>query len=70
MPDLLNREFPLKKETYAIIGAAMEVHKHLGCGFLENVYQEAFEHELKDQHIPYCREKKLEIQATWIGFMI
>jgi len=43
-------------QTYAIIGAAMEVHKHLGHGFLVAVYQEAFERELKAQGIPYSRE--------------
>jgi len=48
MPDLL-----YKSETYQIIGAAMEVHKTLGCGFLEAVYQEAFEIELKHRNIPF-----------------
>lgn len=48
MHNLLDDDFPLKDETYAIIGAAMEVHKYLGCGFLEAVYQEAFEIELNE----------------------
>ena len=50
-----------EKETYKIIGTAMEVHKELGTGFLEAVYQEAFEIELRNQNIPYEREKLLNI---------
>lgn len=51
-----------KKEVYRIIGCAMEVHRTLGCGFLEAVYQEALEIEFQNQKIPFCREKMLEIQ--------
>ena len=50
-----------KNESYNIIGVAMEVHKVLGPGFLEPVYQEAFELELQRQNIPYEREKLLNI---------
>jgi len=46
-----------KEESYNVIGACFEVHKELGNGFLEAVYQEALEIELRIQKIPFEREK-------------
>lgn len=50
-----------KDEVYQIIGAAMEVHRELGPGFLEAVYQEALEIEFQQLLLPYEREKLLSI---------
>ena len=50
-----------EKETERIINACLEVHKELGCGFLEGVYHEALEREFLLQKIPFEREKKLNI---------
>lgn len=50
-----------KLESYEINGAAFEVYKQLGHGFLEAVYQEALELEFQKRNIPYEREKELQI---------
>jgi GxxExxY protein len=49
------------EKTYKIIGAAMEVHKELGCGFLEPVYQEALAIELKIQGLPFKEQQLIDI---------
>jgi len=47
--------------TFAIIGAAMEVHRELGPGFLEAVYQEALAREMVRREIPFRAEIELPI---------
>lgn len=55
------KEFPYKELTYKIIGAAMEVHKALGHGFLEAVYEEALTREFKRIGLIFKRQEKLDI---------
>lgn len=59
--DLLEHGIIYKNESYDIIGACMEVHKNLGCGFLEAVYQEALAIEFNRRKIPFEQEKHLKI---------
>ncbi len=54
-------EILLKDEVFAIYGAAIEVHRALGPGFFEAVYQEALEIELRDRGIPFEAQKPLVI---------
>jgi len=50
-----------KDEVYQIVGAAIEVHRELGPGFLEAVYQEALEIELAERGILFEAQKALKI---------
>jgi GxxExxY protein len=55
-------ELLYKDEAFAIIGSAIEVHKQLGNGFLEAVYQEALQIELRQRGIPFEAQKRLPIK--------
>jgi len=54
------------EESYKIIGAAMEVHRELGFGFLEAVYHEALRIELEKKDIPFKYEAKLNLSYKGI----
>ena len=54
-------ELLLKDEVYAVVGAAIEVHRELGSGFLEGVYQEAMQIELRARDVPFEAERLISI---------
>ncbi len=49
-------------ESNKLLGLAIQLHKELGCGFKEKVYQDAFEVLLNENKIPYEREKHICIE--------
>lgn len=51
-----------KDECYQIQGAVFEVYREMGCGFLEAVYQECLERELKQRNIPFMAQSVLKLE--------
>jgi GxxExxY protein len=64
----MEEKYKYQKLTHDIIGAAMEVHRHLGNGFQEVVYQRALAIELSMRNINFEREK--EMPLSYKGFDI
>ena len=58
----MSTEILYKEESYKIVGACFEVYREKGCGFLEPVYQECLEIELRLQGIPYVPKKSLALE--------
>jgi len=61
MSGFIKEEYPLSALTGKIIGCAMEVHKVLGNGFQERIYQRALAIEMNLQGISYSREHEMDI---------
>ena len=58
----MNTEILFKDESYKIVGACFELYREKGCGFLESVYQECMEIELRLQGIPFIPQKPLALE--------
>ncbi|MGI6088020.1 MAG: GxxExxY protein [Kiritimatiellia bacterium] len=55
------KDFLYRDESYLLRGAVHEVFREMGCGFLEAVYQECLEKELRNQNIPFVSQPELEL---------
>jgi GxxExxY protein len=59
--DLSQMSYPEQSLTREIISAAMEVHRALGPGLLESVYQACLCHELSLRHVPFVQQVELPV---------
>ena len=66
---LINESYPESELTSRIIGSCMDVHRFLGNGFQEVIYQRALALEFNDQLIKYSREHEMDIfyKGKYIG---
>ena len=69
MPALHEPDCETDELAHAVIGAAIEIHRHLGPGFLESVYEESLCVELRLRKIPFERQLpvKVEYKAAYVG---
>jgi GxxExxY protein len=60
---------PLARETDQIIGAAIEVHRQLGPGFRERIYENSLSSEMANQNLPFIRQPTIEVyyKETHVG---
>jgi GxxExxY protein len=56
-----NNDLKYKDTTHKVIGCAMEVHKNLGSGFMEIIYQRALVKELNSANLQFTREAEMPI---------
>jgi GxxExxY protein len=67
VPDHQGSEYPIElaaevnRLSHNVIGAALEVHRVLGPGFLESVYEEALCIELELRRVPFVRQAPLPV---------
>ena len=58
----MDSQLIFEAESYNLIGACFEVYREKGCGFLEPVYQECLELELRLREIPFIPKRPLVLE--------
>ena len=69
MKQIVNEEYKYSELTGKIIGCAMEVHRYLGNGFQEVIYQRALAIEMSKQGLNFVREFEMTVsyKGEYVG---